>query len=150
MGMKTRKCPISLENKSDHELSMALYTFCNCFNIHNFTAERSHFKVVDAGQNPIHVDEGTVQRLFWGVKERKSPGPYGVGGRILKNCIEQLSDIFSYKVLNKVPRLWKDSIIVPVSKTKAPKHLNDWPVALTLLVMKTLEKNSQKRTFNQN
>lgn len=40
-----------------------------------------------------------------------------------------------------VPRIWKDSIIVPVPKIKSPVSLNDFrPVALTSLIMKTLEK----------
>lgn len=40
-----------------------------------------------------------------------------------------------------VPRLWKDSVIVPVPKNKTPKSLTDFrPVALTSLVKKSLEK----------
>lgn len=41
----------------------------------------------------------------------------------------------------RVPKLWKHATIVPVAKTKTPATLNDFrPVALTSLVMKTLEK----------
>lgn len=43
--------------------------------------------------------------------------------------------------LDQVPRLWKQSTIVPVAKNKSPKGICDFrPVALTSLVMKAFEK----------
>ena len=43
--------------------------------------------------------------------------------------------------MQKVPSLWKQSIVVPVAKIKNPMELNDFrPVTLTSLVMKQLEK----------
>lgn len=56
------------------------------------------YKVVDAGQNSVHVDEGMVRILFKGVKERKSPGPDGISGGILENCAEQLVRYFQLYV----------------------------------------------------
>ncbi len=68
-----------------------------------------------------------------------------ITGKFLKVCADQLCDIFT-DVFNlslaqhKVPKLWKESIVVPVAKNKSPKELNDLrPVALTSLVMKTFE-----------
>lgn len=71
----------------------------------------------------------------------KSPGPDGIGGRVLKHCGMQLADIFCFIFqlflqLHKVPRLWKDSIIAPVPKTQTPNTLND----LGPVVIKTFEK----------
>ncbi|KAK7939111.1 hypothetical protein WMY93_002437 [Mugilogobius chulae] len=41
----------------------------------------------------------------------------------------------------RVPKLWKQSTIVPLAKCSAPKTLNDFrPVALTSLIMKSFEK----------
>ena len=40
-----------------------------------------------------------------------------------------------------IPTVWKTSTVIPIPKTNNPKQLNDYrPVALTSLVMKTLEK----------
>ena len=63
--------------------------------------------------------------------ERNSPSPDGIGGQTLKNCGEQLADIFCFIFmlslqLHKAPCLSKDCILVPVPKNKAPKSLNDY------------------------
>jgi len=83
------------------------------------------------------------------VKERKSPGPDNLGGR----CAEPLSDILAF-IFNKslqshrVPNLCKESVIVPVPKTKGPKSLNDFrPVALTSPIMKAFEKIIKQEVF---
>ena len=40
-----------------------------------------------------------------------------------------------------VPKVWKDAVVAPVPKSRGPKTLNDFrPVALTSILMKTLEK----------
>jgi len=87
--------------------------------------------------------------ILRGVKERKSPGPDNLGGR----CAEPLSDILAF-IFNKslqshrVPNLCKESVIVPVPKTKGPKSLNDFrPVALTSPIMKAFEKNIKQEVF---
>lgn len=95
----------------------------------------------------VHIDSGTVFNLFRKTKERKSPGPDGIGGRILTYCALQLADIFCFLFnmslqTHRVPQLWKKSVIVPVPKNKAAQSLNDFrPVALTSLAMKSFEKN---------
>lgn len=95
------------------------------------------------------VDRGKVQRLFQGIKERKSPGPDGIGGWVLRNCAKQLVDIFSFIFswslqLHMVPWFWKDSVIIPVPNSKSPKILNDFrPMSLTSLVMKTFERTGK-------
>lgn len=84
----------------------------------------------------LPLNSGTVFRPFRGVKERKSPGPDNVSGRLLKNCAEPLASMFflhRYKVCSaSVPCIWKDSVIVPVPEITVPKSLNDFRhVALT-------------------
>lgn len=149
LGLQTQKCTISLNKKSDHDLANELNIHSNRFNTHDFSHELSVFNGAALEPNStvaVHVDKERVQKLFRGVKERKSPGPDGIGGRVLRNCAEQLADIFSFIFswslqVHRVPRLWKDSIIIPVPKSKCTKALNDFrPVALTSLLMKSFER----------
>ncbi len=132
MGMQSKKSHVSLNGRPDLVLSNELNTFYNRFNNCNFSEELSVFKNAVSSQNSV-VDRSKVCKLFRGVKERKSPGPDGIGGRVLKNCADQLADIFTFIFsmslqLHKVPSLWKD--FVPVPKSASP----------TSLVMKSFEK----------
>ena len=154
MGMQSKKCPISLNGMSDLAISNELNTFYNRFNTYDFSEELSVFNSIAPGQSNVQVDRNKVLTLFRGLKERKSPGPDGIGGHILKNCAEQLADIFCFIFkmslhLHTVPNLWKDSIIVPVPKNKTPESFNDFrPVAVSSLVMKTLEKIVKDEVLN--
>lgn len=125
------------DNIPDLELSNQMNTV-NRFNVYFFSrvfTNAVHGKYPEL--NPVHVDLGMVQKLFQRVKERKSPGPDGIGGRIFKNCAAELSYIFSYIFnrslqLHKVPSLWKASIVVSVPKNKSLQSLNEYrPIALT-------------------
>lgn len=52
--------------------------------------------------------------------------------------------------LQKVPAIWKHANIVPITKCKTPKIVNDFrPVALTSLVMKVLEKITKWAVLQQ-
>ena len=94
----------------------------------------------------LHIDEKDVLRVFQCTNVRKSPGPDGISGQVLKNGATQLSGIFhsifqASLSLYKVPTLWKTSIVVPVPKKSRPASPNDFrPVALTSHVMKSFEK----------
>lgn len=62
-----------------------------------------------------------------------------------------LSGTFTFTVFsnsssrNKVPRLWKESIVVPVAKVPSPKVLNDYgPVVVISLVMKGFQKIAKR------
>ena len=76
----------------------------------------------------------------------KSPGPGGICSRTLKVCVDQLSGVFQHLFqtsldTGSIPTVWKTSTVIPIPKTNNPKQINDFrPVALTSLVMKTLEK----------
>ncbi|XDV19566.1 hypothetical protein PO909_025015 [Leuciscus waleckii] len=148
MGLQSKTFCITQNGKTDLDFSNELNGFYDRFNVLDFSEEMSVFKNVDLNlvNNTVPIDKFIVLKLFRGVKERKSPGPDGIGGRVLKNCAVQLADIFCFIFqlslqLYKVPCIWKDSIIVPVPKIQTPKTLNDFrPVALTSLVMKTFER----------
>ncbi len=146
MGMNSKKSPISLNGKSDSELANDLNTFYNRFDVHDFGTELSMYKNISPQETSVHIDSEVVLKLSKGIKERKSPGPDNISGRLLKNCAAPLSDIFSFIYckslqLARVPSIWKNSVIVPVPKTKHPKSLNDFrPIALTSLAMKAFEK----------
>ena len=76
----------------------------------------------------------------------KSPGPDGICGRTLKFYVDQLCGVFQHLFqtsldIVSIQTVWKTSTVIPIPKTNNPKQLNDFrPVALTSLVMKTLEK----------
>lgn len=135
MGMQSKKCLISLNGKPNCDLSNELDIFYNHFNVQNAVSE----------QNSVLFHRGRVLKLFWAVKERKSPGPDGIGGHILISCAKRLADIFCFIFklslqLHRVPCVWKYSI-VPAPQNNSPESLNDYrPVTLTSLVMKLLEK----------
>ncbi len=43
--------------------------------------------------------------------------------------------------MQHVPKVWKDTVVVPIPKSNGPKTLNDFrPVALTSILMKNFEK----------
>ena len=80
------------------------------------------------------------------INTNKSPGPDGICGRTLKCCADQLSGVLQHLFQTSldtasIPTVWKTSTVIPIPKTNHPKLLKDFrPVALTSLVMKTLEK----------
>lgn len=81
--------------------------------------------------------------MFHKCNIRKSAGPDVITGKFLKSLCVSVMWYFYWSSLtqHKVLKLWKESIVVPVTKNKSPKELNDpRPVALTSLVMKTFER----------
>ena len=80
------------------------------------------------------------------VNPYKAKGPDGLGGRIFKDCAEQLGNVMTrlFQLLmdtNSVPIIWKTSTIIPIPKKTGAKELQDFrPVALTPILSKCLEK----------
>ncbi|KAL0174659.1 hypothetical protein M9458_030627, partial [Cirrhinus mrigala] len=94
----------------------------------------------------LQISEEDVRQVFRKNKRRKAPGPDGVTPACLKTCADQLAPIFS-QIFNKslelceVPSCFKRSTIIPVPKKPKITGLNDYrPVALTSVIMKSLEK----------
>lgn len=85
MGMQSKKRATSLNGKNGLDFSNEL-SVNNHFNVHDFSEKVSVFKNVDF--NPVHnnvsIDKVMVLKLFQGVKERKSLGLDGMGGRVQK------------------------------------------------------------------
>ncbi len=87
-----------------------------------------------------------VNRVFRKQKSRKASGPDGISPACLKVCADQLAPIFT-QIFNRslelceVPCCFKRSTIIPVPKKPKNTRLNDYrPVALTSVVMKSLER----------
>lgn len=92
----------------------------------------------------LSVEE--VRRAFLGVNPRKAAGPDGIPGRVLRDCADQLAEVFT-SIFNislstcSIPKCLKSAIIVPIPKTTAVNSLNDYrPVALTSTIMKCFER----------
>ncbi|KAK2901514.1 hypothetical protein Q8A73_011260 [Channa argus] len=87
-----------------------------------------------------------VRKTLCRVNPRKSAGPDNIPGRVLRECAEQLADVFTdiFNISlssNIVPTCLKATTIVPVPKKSTVSCLNDYrPVALTPIVMKCLER----------
>lgn len=80
------------------------------------------------------------------VDPKKVLAPDSMSSCMLKVCAEQLGLIFNHIFRlslsqQRVPHLWKQSVVVPVTKVSHPQTLNDLrPVALTSLVIKSPDK----------
>ena len=101
-----------------------------------------------AAQNSpiLTVEEGEVRRTLKAVNPRKAAGPDGVPGHVLKECADQLGEVFT-RIFKQslsqstVPPCLKSSTIVPLPKKTNVTSLSDYrPVALTPVVMKCLKK----------
>ncbi|KAK3552018.1 hypothetical protein QTP70_031593, partial [Hemibagrus guttatus] len=87
-----------------------------------------------------------VKRSLGRVNPRKSAGPANIPGRVLRECAEQLVDVFT-DIFNIslssaiVPMCLKTMTIVPVPKKSTVSCLNDYcPIALTPIMMKCFER----------
>ena len=95
---------------------------------------------------PFVVQESDVKSQFKHLNAKKAPGPDGISPRLLKNCADQLSGVFTNIFnlsleLGKVPECFKKSVVIPVPKKPSISCLNDYrPVALTYVVMKSFER----------
>ena len=95
---------------------------------------------------PFTVGEYIVRLMFQRLNSRKVPGPDNISPCLLKLRADQLSGVFTY-IFNvslsqcKMRHCFKKSTIIPVPKKSTASCLNDYrPVALTSVVMKTLER----------
>ena len=122
-----------------------LNKFFGRFETSDFITERDLIRQqLDPGHEVI-ITEEEVRRAFNRTNTRKSAGPDRLAGRILKECREELSFVYSYlfniSLDTCFPRAWKSSLILLVPKTSKPQILNDYrPVALTSIAVKSFEK----------
>ena len=84
--------------------------------------------------------------MFQRLNSRKAVGPDNLSPCLLKLCADQLlgvfTDIFNVSPSQcKIRHCFKKSTIIPVPKKSTASYLNDYrPVALTSVVMKTIER----------
>lgn len=133
--------------QSDIQLAQELNSFYTRFVVEDFTSEMIVLRIETMCNMKCNFfNQQDVINTFKKCKVGKSSGPDEIGGRLLKTCADQLGPVF-YNIfqkslyLQKIPKLWKEAIVVPVRKTSYPKTLNDLrPVVLTPLVLKCFEK----------
>ncbi|KAK3536026.1 hypothetical protein QTP70_025280, partial [Hemibagrus guttatus] len=107
---------------------------------HNRNADSSTFA------HPISLSTTKVHSAPSRVDPRKSAGPDGIPGRVLRACTDQLAqvftDIFNLSLAQAtVPKCLKTTTIIPVPKHSSAECLNNFHrVALTPIVMKCFEK----------
>ncbi|KAK0135165.1 putative RNA-directed DNA polymerase from transposon X-element [Merluccius polli] len=96
--------------------------------------------------NDLNSFFARVKRALSTINPRKATGPDNIPGQVLRDCAEELTDIFT-DIFNTslsqaaVPSHFKTSIIIPVPKKPAPSCFNDYrPVALTPIIMKCFER----------
>lgn len=118
------------------------------FNSFYLWYEKQHFTAhINRFRNKIAAPPAFTLGLAKPFKQTKtkSPGPDNISRQILKHCSDQISGISHYIFtpslkLQKVPEVWKYSIIAPVSKSNTQKALNDFRLpALTSLVMMSFQ-----------
>jgi hypothetical protein len=134
--------------ETDNNLNFAndLNSFYSRFDCHDFSQDRQ--KVLDGLENNVSltITKRDVIKSFNKIKIHKACGPDGLLGIVIKECREQLADVFMrlYQIsldTHVVPLMWKMSNIIPIPKKPRPATLNDYrPVALTSIAMKCFER----------
>ncbi|KAK3569656.1 hypothetical protein QTP86_002645 [Hemibagrus guttatus] len=87
-----------------------------------------------------------VRKTLCRVNPRKAAGPDNIPARVLRECAEQLADVFTdifniFLSSTIVPTYLKTTTIIPVPKKSPVYCLNDYcPVALTTIIMKCFER----------
>ena len=126
--------------------SAAFTDFFTRFEEHNFSFYMSDLKSSLTIDKTAVIDQKSVANCLKMININKRPGPDDICGRTRKFCADQLSGVFQHLFQTSldtatIPTVWKTSTVIPIPKTNNPKQLNDFrTVALTSLVMKTLEK----------
>ncbi|KAK3507184.1 hypothetical protein QTP70_009525 [Hemibagrus guttatus] len=121
-----------------------------------FALERRGMKVSRNDQDQVLcLSTADVKRTLCRVNPRKSAGPDNIPGRVLRECAEQLVDVFT-DIFNIslssaiVPTCLKTTTIVPVLKKSTVSCLNDYhPFALTPIMMKCFERLVMRHTKTQ-
>ncbi|KAK3518362.1 hypothetical protein QTP86_018292, partial [Hemibagrus guttatus] len=129
---------------SDASLLDALNEFYTRFEAQNNVAARK--TIPPQNDQVLCLSTADVKRTLCRVNPWKSAGPDNIPGRVLRECAEQLADVFT-DIFNislsstVVPTCLKTMAIVPVPKKSTVSCLNDYrPVALTLIVMKCFKR----------
>ncbi|KAK3539377.1 hypothetical protein QTP70_003864 [Hemibagrus guttatus] len=129
---------------SDASLPDALNDFYAQFEAQNNIAARK--TIPPPNNQALCLSTADVRRTLCRVNPQKFAGPDNIPGRVLRECAEQLADVFT-DIFNIslsssiVPTCLKTMTIVPVPKKSTVSCLNDYrPGALTPIAMKCFER----------
>ncbi|XP_058250887.1 E3 ubiquitin-protein ligase TRIM39-like isoform X2 [Hemibagrus wyckioides] len=120
---------------SDTSLPDALNDFYARFEAQNNTTEKK--TIPPPNDQVLCLTTADMKRTLCRVNPRKSAGPDNIPGRVLRECAEQLADVFTdiFNILlnsSIIPPCLKTTTIVPVLEKSTVSCLNDYrPVALT-------------------
>ncbi|KAK3568303.1 hypothetical protein QTP86_003536 [Hemibagrus guttatus] len=124
--------------------SDALNDFYTRFEAQNNVVARK--AIPPSNDQVLCLSTADVKGTLFRVNPRKSAGPDNIRGRVLRECTEQLADVFT-DIFNislsstVVPTCLKTTTIVPVPRKSTVSCLNDHrPVALTPIVMKCFKR----------
>ncbi|KAK3545873.1 hypothetical protein QTP70_016452 [Hemibagrus guttatus] len=129
---------------SDASLPDALNDFYTQFEAQNNVAARK--TIPPPNDQVLCLSTADVRRTLCRVNPRKSAGPDNIPGRVLRECAEQLADVFT-DIFNIsltsafVPMCLKTTTIIPMPKKSTISCLNEYrPIAITPIVMKCFER----------
>ncbi len=127
----------------DAQYAEDLNNFYARFDTKDFSREGENvFKQISvSGADKVIITAEEVKRQFARINIRKATGPDGIDGIVLKQCVNQLCDIYSIVFQlsmdsHVIPPVWKTSEIIPLPKKYNPTEMNDYrPVSLTSAVI---------------
>ncbi|KAK3555126.1 hypothetical protein QTP86_010015 [Hemibagrus guttatus] len=136
--------PASPACDSDTSLPDALNSFYTQFEARNDVTAR---KTIPPPEDQVLCfTMADVRKTLHRVNSWKASGPDNIPGRVLRQCAEQLADVFTDNFnisLSSIiiPTCLKSTTIIPVPKKSSVSCLNDYrPVALTPIIMKCFER----------
>ncbi|KAK3527161.1 hypothetical protein QTP86_014579 [Hemibagrus guttatus] len=136
--------PASPACDSDASLPDALNSFNARFEAQNDITAR---KTISPPEDQVLcLTMADVRKTLCRVKPRKAAGSNNIPGRVLRECAEQLADvftdIFSISLSSAIiPTCLKTTTIIPVPKKSSVSCLNDFrPIALKPIIMKCFER----------
>lgn len=130
--------------ESNPTLLNNLNSFFARFEAHNST--RPQKTPPPPHEQPLCLSAASVKRTLSTINPRKAAGPDSIPGSVLKDCAEELTDVFTdiFNISLRqaiVPSGFKAATIIPVPKKSSPSCFNDYrPVALTPIIMKCFER----------
>ncbi|KAI4885370.1 hypothetical protein NFI96_008195 [Prochilodus magdalenae] len=129
---------------SDASLPDALNHFYARFETQNSVEARKTTPPPD--DQVLCLTAADVRKTLRRVNPRKAAGPDNIPARVLRECADQLTDVFT-DIFNislssaTVPTCLKATTIIPVPKKSSVSCLNDYrPIALTPIIMKCFER----------
>ncbi|KAI4879014.1 hypothetical protein NFI96_008915 [Prochilodus magdalenae] len=129
---------------SDATFPDALNHFYTRFEAQNGVAARKTTRPFD--DQVLCLTAADVRKTLCSVDPRKAAGPDNIPSRVLRECADQLTDVFT-DIFNislssaTVPTCLKATTIIPVQKKSSVSCLNDYrPVAITPIIMKCFER----------